>query len=193
MTRTHSTRRSMQLKAVLSLGMLVGLGAVSTLASWTGGATATAHITAATVSLGVGATAGGATTYTVPINGSNWYPGMSQAQKLVVTNTSTVAVPYSISGSFTDVPAAGLGQAMTLMVSDGAVQGTPPNASCSGGTQILKKDAMAAFPAPVLRGSLVPGASDTFCVQYLLPVTAANTLQGATTSMTLTFTATVGS
>lgn len=193
MTKTKSARRSMQLKAVLSLGMLVGIGAVSTLASWTGGATATAHITAATVSLGVGGTAGGATTYPVPINGSNWYPGMSQAQKLVVTNTSTVAVPYSISGSFTDIPAAGLGQAMTLLISDGAVQGAAPNASCSGGTQIMKKDTAVAFPAPVLRGSLAPGASETFCVQYQLPLTAANTLQGATTSMTLTFTATVGS
>ncbi|PYI37605.1 hypothetical protein CVS30_14485 [Arthrobacter psychrolactophilus] len=192
MKRTQSARRSMQIKAMLSLGMLVGLGAVSTLASWTGGATATAHITAATVSLGIGGTAGGATTYTVPITGSNWYPGMSQAQKLVVTNTSTVAVPYSISGSFTDVPAAGLGLAMTLLVSDGAVQGTTSNATCSG-AQILKKDAMAAFTAPVNRGSLAAGASDTFCVQYQLPLGAANTLQGATTSMTLTFTATVGS
>lgn len=193
MTKTKSPRRSMQLKAVLSLGMLVGLGAVSTLASWTGGATATAHITAATVSLGVGATAGGATTYTVPINGTNWYPGMSQAQNLVATNTSSVAVPYSISGSFTDGPAAGLGQAMTLVLSNGSVQGTPPNAICSGGTQILKKDAMATFPTPASRGSLAPGASETFCVQYLLPLTAANMLQGASTSMTLTFTATVGS
>lgn len=191
-TRT-SQRRATQVKALLSMGILLGFGAVSTLAAWTGTATATSSLGAATVSLGVGATAVDTNSYTVPITGTNWYPGMSQAAVVVVKNTGSVAVPYSISGSITETGAGALGNALNVLVTTGTVTGTSPNVTCSG-AHLLEKPALAPFPAAALGPApLAPQASATLCVQYSLPAGAASSLQGATTSVKLTFTATVGS
>lgn len=190
------SRRSVQIKAILSLGILVGLGTVSTLAAWTGTATATSSITAAKVSIGVGATASGATSasYTVPLSSVNWYPGSSAAAIVVVKNTSSVPLPYSIRGSITESGGVELGKAMAVVVKTGAtVSGTAPNATCSGGTALVTKGAGSAFGADVARPVLAANAAETFCVQYSLPENAANNLQGATTKLDLVFTGTVGS
>ncbi|MHA7225729.1 SipW-dependent-type signal peptide-containing protein [Glutamicibacter soli] len=190
------SRRSVQVKAILSMGILVGLGSVSTLAAWTGTATATTSITAAKVSLGVEATASSATSesYTVPVSSVNWYPGASAAAVVVVKNTSTVELPYSIRGSITDSGGVELGKAMQVQVKTGStVSGTAPSATCSGTAAIVDKKAGSAFGGSVEVSTLAAGASETLCVQYSLPVTAANNLQGATTKLDLVFTGTVGS
>ncbi|RWZ85201.1 SipW-dependent-type signal peptide-containing protein [Glutamicibacter sp. HZAU] len=190
------SRRSVQIKAILSMGILVGLGAVSTLAAWTGTATATSSITAAKVSLGVGATASGATSasYTVPLSSVNWYPKVSAAAIVVVKNTSSVSLPYSIKGSITESDGAELGKAMEVVVKTGSsVSGTVPNATCSGSAKTLEKSPGSAFSADAKSlGELAAGATETFCVQYSLPENAANNLQGATTKVDLVFTGTVG-
>ncbi|QXQ09940.1 hypothetical protein [Paeniglutamicibacter sp. Y32M11] len=188
------SRRGMQVKALLSMGILVGFGAVSTLAAWTGTATATAEISAAKVSLGVGEMAGATSNdYIVPITGANWYPGMNQAALVVVTNTSPIAVPLSITGSVPDTGTNTLGNALSVVVkAGGSVDGTAPAATCSG-TLVINKSAGADFPTATSRPTLAPGASETLCVQYSLPATASNTLQGKSTTVKLTFTATVGS
>lgn len=192
MSRNLGSRRAMQIKALLSMGILAGFGAVSTLAAWTGTATATSAIGAATVSLGVGATAVDNASYTVPITGANWYPGMSQAAVVVVKNTSSIAVPYSITGNVVETGGGLLGNALNVVVTSGAVTGTAPAAACSGAA-LVTKPALATFPAPVARPTLGPGASATLCVQYTLPINAANTLQGSSTTVNLSFTATIGS
>lgn len=192
MNRKLGSRRAMQIKALLSIGILAGFGAVSTLAAWTGTATAMSAISAATVSLGVGATAVDTASYNVPINGANWYPGMSQAAAVVVKNTSSIAVPYSITGSVVETGGGLLGNALNVVVTSGNVTGTAPAATCSG-APVVSKPASAAFPAPVVRPTLNPGASATLCVQYTLPLNAANTLQGSSTTVKLAFTATIGS
>lgn len=186
-------RRGMQLKALLSMGILLGFGAVSTLAAWTGTATATSSLGAATVTLGVGATAVDTNSYTVPISGANWYPGLSQAAVVVVKNTGSVTVPYSISGSITETGAGALGNALNVVVTTGAVTVTAPNSFC-GGAHLLEKPALAAFPSAAAGpATLAPQASVTLCVQYSLPAGAASSLQGNSTSVKLTFTASVGS
>jgi predicted ribosomally synthesized peptide with SipW-like signal peptide len=191
------SRRSVQIKAILSLGILVGLGTVSTLAAWTGTATATSSITAAKVSLGVGATASGATSasYTVPLSSVNWYPGSSAAAIVVVKNTSSVPLPYSIRGSITESGGVELGKAMEVLVKTGAtVSGSAPDATCLGGAEAIKKGPGFAFAAEAVSlGELAVGATATFCVQYSLPFNAVNNLQGATTKLDLVFTGTVGS
>ncbi len=186
----------MQVKALLSMGILVGFGAVSTLAAWTGTATATADISAATVSLVAGATNSATTTdYTVPIAGANWYPGMSQAALVVVKNTSPISVPYSITGSVTESGSGTLGNALNVVVTPGwTVSGTAPNATCTGtGTQLITKISLGTFPGAKPGSTLAPGGSETLCVQYSLPTNAASGLQGNSTTVKLTFTATVGS
>lgn len=186
------SRRGIQVKALLSMGILVGFGAVSTLAAWTGSATATSTMSAATVSLGVGNTASDSPTYTIPLSPTGWYPGMSQAAIVVVKNSGSITVPYSISGSITEADGGKLGNALNVIVTSGKVTGTAPNATCNG-DQLLNKGATQPFPTASTRDPLAPNASETLCVQYSLPATAANTLQGNSTSVKLTFTATVGS
>ncbi|MGP4967673.1 hypothetical protein [Glutamicibacter ardleyensis] len=189
------SRRAMQVKALLAMGILVGFGSVSTLASWTGSATATANLGAATVSLATGRSAAEATTaeYLVPVSPTNWYPGTSQAAMVAVKNTSTISVPYKIEGEVVETAPGTLGNALKVVVKTGSsVVGTAPNATCSGSAAIFTKVAGSAFPAGVQRANLSPGAAETICVEYSLPLTAANSLQGNTTSVKLKFTATVG-
>lgn len=190
------SRRATQVKALLAMGILVGFGSVSTLAAWTGTATATANLQAATISLTAGKTVAEATSadYAVPLATTKWYPGMSQAAMVTVKNTSTVSVAYTLEGSVVEKDAGALGNALKVVVKTGStVSGTAPAAACSGGTTIYTKNAGSAFPAAVNRGTLAQGAAETLCVEYSLPLTAANAVQGNETSVKLKFTGTVGS
>jgi hypothetical protein len=184
----------MQVKALLSMGILVGIGSVSTLATWTGTATATSDISTGTVSLGVGKTdtEAGSGTYPIPINSANWYPEMSQAAIVTVKNTGSVAAAYSISGNVVEAGEGKLGSALEVTVSTGSVSGTSPSATCTG-PALLIKPALGDFPSHTRPTSLDPGKSESLCVQYSLPASAANALQGNSTTVKLTFTATVGS
>ncbi|GAA2956044.1 hypothetical protein ACFO7V_11965 [Glutamicibacter bergerei] len=189
------SRRAMQVKALLAMGILVGFGSVSTLASWTDSATATANLGAATVSLATGRSAAEATTaeYLVPVSPTNWYPGTSQAAMVAVKNTSTISVPYKIEGEVVETAPGTLGNALKVVVKTGStVSGAAPNATCSGGAAIFTKASGSPFPAGVSRTNLSQGAAEALCVEYSLPLNAANSLQGNTTSVKLKFTATVG-
>ncbi|POH74928.1 hypothetical protein [Arthrobacter glacialis] len=178
---------SVRVKALLSLGLLAGFGAVSTLAAWTGTATATSDITAATVFIAAGADANATSaSYTIPIATANWYPGMSQAAMVTVKNTGTSNVSYNVRGA---APGA-LGTAMAVEVSKG---GTVVNGSATGGTcsvaSAYTKAGGSNFPPPHPLGNLNAGGWATFCVSTLLPLGSGSILQGQSTAITLTFTA----
>ncbi|MHA7269371.1 hypothetical protein [Arthrobacter sp. HLT1-20] len=180
---------SVRVKALLSLGLLAGFGAVSTLAAWTGTATATSDIAAATVFIAVGADAdSSSTSYTIPIAPGNWYPGMSQAALVTVKNTGTSKVSYNVQGA----AAGALGTAMAVGVSAGGsvVNGSATVGTCSvapGYSKAAGFDFPISTPHPL--GSLASGGSASFCVSTLLPLAAASALQGQSTTITLTFTA----
>lgn len=188
--------KSIRIKAVLSLGILVGFGAVSTLASWTGQATATSSISTATVALGVGGAAGSASSasYQMPIMGNNLLPGATSASIVVVKNTGSISAPYSFQGKITESGSATLGSALSIQVKIGAsVSGSGSSVTCSGGTVLMTKTAGSKFDSPTDTRTLTPGSSESLCVQYSLPVTAANALQGTSTTIALDFTSSVGS
>lgn len=179
----RGTRSGNQVKALLSLGLLAGFGAVSTLAAWTGGATATSTIGAGTVAIGVGAT--GPTveeSYTFDM-GTNWYPGLSKTTMITVKNTGTLAARYKVSGAIADENGEGWGAAMAVQITTGA--------SCEEGV-LLQKDAGSEFDEPTTQASLAAGEAQTLCVEYSLLTNAPTTLQGKSTTITLRFTATVG-
>ncbi|SEE63294.1 hypothetical protein SAMN04489740_1982 [Arthrobacter alpinus] len=181
---------SVRVKALLSLGLLAGFGAVFTLAAWTGTATATSDISAATVFIAVGADENATNvSFTIPMATANWYPGMSQAALVTVKNTGTSNVSYAVQGATTGA----LGTAMAVGVSIG---GTVQNGSATGGTcsvtpPVYSKSGGTIFPAASTHplGNLDAGAWATFCVQAQLPLGAASTLQNQSTGITLTFTA----
>lgn len=187
-----SSRRGMQLKALLSLGLLAGFGAVSTLAAWTGGATATSMIGAGTVAIGVGASGGTAVVdYALPMPTTDWYPGRSEAVLVTVKNTGTLAAPYSVSGSVVESALGKLGAGMAVRVTIGTVTGASGSATC-GGTTVIDKAAGAAFGAAAARPVLAAGGEQALCVQYSLPINAPTSLQRNSTTIKITFTATVG-
>ena len=188
--------RSMRVKAIWSRGILRGFGAVSTLAAWTGSATATSTVKSATVALGVGATVGSATsqTYSMTITGNNLYPGASSASTVTVKNTGSISAPYTVSGNVTETGSGTLGAGLAVTAKVGAtVSGSGSNITCAGGTNIVSKNANASFSASSDPRTLAAGSSETLCVQYSLPSAAANTLQGSSTTISLNFTSTVGS
>lgn len=190
------SERSMRIKAVLSLGILIGFGAVSTLASWTGEATATANISTATVALGVGATPGSASSssYQMPISGNNLYPGATSASAVTVKNTGSITAPFVVQGKITESGATSLGAGLDVVVKTGAsISGSGATVTCSGGNELMKKNAGSQFGSTSAPRTLAAGESETLCVQYSLPLNAANNLQGASTTITLNFTSTVGS
>lgn len=180
---------SVRAKALLSLGMLAGFGAVSTLAAWTGTATATSEVTAGTVSIAVGLDANASsTTYIIPIAGSNWYPGMSQAAMVTVKNTGRSNISYSIQGA----TSGSLGTAMAVGVSvGGSVVGGSATAGTCSMASIYSKTAGAVFPpaSPQTLGNIDFGNSATLCVFTQLPSGAATSLQGQNTALQLTLTA----
>lgn len=185
--------RAMRLKALMSLGLLAGFGAVSTLAAWSGGATATSSIGAGTVGIGVGGTGGSASaTYQLPIPAVGWYPGRSEAVMVTVKNTGTLSAAHAVTGTIAEAGAGKLGAGLTVKLTSGVLTGVAGAAACNGAV-VLEKAAGAAFGAASAPQYLAPAGEQMLCIQYSLPVTAPTTLQGNTTTITLTFTSTVGS
>ncbi|PRB70470.1 hypothetical protein [Arthrobacter sp. MYb213] len=190
------SRRAMQVKALLAMGILVGFGSVSTLAAWTGTATATSSIESATVALGVGATDGTATlkSYPMVITGNNLYPGSSVASTVTVKNTGSISAPYTISGTITEDVSGTLGKGMTISVrANATVAGTGSKVTCSGGSEVIAKNAGSQFSGTSSPRTLPAGSSEALCIQYSLPTSAANTLQKSSATLALNFTSTVGS
>ncbi len=178
----------MQLKALLSLGLLAGFGAVSTLASWTGEATATTHLSAATISLGVGESgASVGKEYVLPIDGANWYPGLSQAALVTVKNSGSTPVPYTISGSVVNRHT---GQPFTWLRVTVTSGTTSEGTSCGGET--LLENSSGQFPGASAPRELALAGEQTVCVQYVLPLETPGTVQGNVVDVKLMFTATVG-
>ncbi|QHC57520.1 TasA family protein [Rathayibacter sp. VKM Ac-2760] len=185
--------RSVQVRALLSVGILLGGGGVATLAAWSDNATATSTFSTGNVDLRLNTM----DTITIPA-WSNLRPGSTQAVAIAVSNTGTLPVTYTVVGAGTGT----LGPALTAAVYTG---GTPSNpaggttSSCSG-TAITGTGAT----APPLVGTIIgtgrplAGAtttppvtpSETLCVLFTLPTNAASSLQSQSTNITLTFTAT---
>ncbi|MCW4465485.1 hypothetical protein OK351_08215 [Glutamicibacter sp. MNS18] len=189
----------MQVKALLSLGILLGFGAVSTMASWTGTATSTSTISAATVALAIGDSEPlDSVTYELGMATMEWFPGMRQAETVALKNIGTVDSPYSIGGS---MGAGELGLAMEISVHPGGTVSDVSETvvSCTGNAEYVKASGEQSFTSSqqpesssLMLGTLAVGASETFCVQAELPIGSASSLQGQQSSMNLTFTATVG-
>lgn len=193
------SQRNVRVRALLSLGLVLGLGAVGTLAAWTDNATATATFTAGSMDLKLrqvspSGTAADSVALT-SLGMTTMYPGVSKAALIEVANSGTIPLGYSIAGSAT--PATGLGAALTVSTYAGGTAtnsstGTPTG-TCSGtliGTANLPLvGTLLAAPGR----TLAAGATEQLCVRISLPTTADTAAQGTSTNAVLTFTGTQGS
>ena len=187
----RATRRidRCSLSILLSLGMVVGVGATGTFAAWTDSATVSGTtISSGTIDLKVN-DLDSIIGYTgMSITGM--LPGNSNAAVITVRNAGTAPLKYYLDASTSNADGKGLGAALTAKVTgDAATSGTSPSATCPGAAL---SGSRSSFGASLLGSAASPrllgvGASETICIQGTLPSNASTSLQGATTNISLTF------
>jgi predicted ribosomally synthesized peptide with SipW-like signal peptide len=181
---------SARTRAALSLGVVLAVGSTGTLAYWTDNATVDGiTFTAGTIDLQVDE-ADSIPDY-AKLDLSNMVPGNSMAASLKIKNNGTAPLKYTATSSAT--PAVLSGALDVKVTSAGAPTGTAPNMSCAGdhltwAQTTLGGPLLARNPSP--NSQLQAGATDTVCIQVTLPSGANTILQGATSTVSLTFTGT---
>lgn len=193
----RTTRRrfvsSVRVRALLSLGVALGIGSVGTFASWTDDVTVTGTtFTAGTLDLQVNNVDSYATT---TLSMTAMVPGSTSAEVLTVKNNGTVPAKYTLTGGLTGTNAADFNTAaangLLLTIRLG---GSKSGATCTGGTALVTDQALtstttttilARRPTTALTAS---GGTESLCFQVKLSDTAPSSLQGK--SATATFTAT---
>ena len=183
--------RSARVRAALGLGAVLLVGVNGTYALWSDAV----PVSGATISSGVldlkVNTLDSVTTYT-DLSLSGMVPGNTVAGILTVRNAGSIPLTYYATAAATNADGKGLGAALVVKVTaDAAVTGTAPARTCAGAALAQTGTAFAGnlVGAPATQRSLAAGVSETLCVQATLPSTAASSLQGATTNVSLTFTA----
>lgn len=182
---------SVRLRALLSLGLVFGFGSAGTFAYWTDQAVVSGiTIKAGTLDLKVSKNSpenylNNITDYT-DLNITNMVPGNSVAAIVKVKNVGDVGFTYTAS---TSVSNSTLANALDVKVTAGSVSGSSPSATCSGSA--LSGTASKLDQALITTSrTLAANAVDALCIQVTMPTTASTTLQGASTTVSYTFTAT---
>ena len=185
-----------RVRAVLALGLVVGLSPIGTAASWTD----TAQVTGVTFKSG---------TIDLQVNDANavtsatlsmtdMSPGATSAEIFRVKNAGTAAFTYTVTGGLggTDAAAYASATALKLTVSANATRsGTGNAATCTGGTAVVTDVALTASTSATIvgtaQGPLASGAQGApLCFQVTFASSAPTTLQGKTATATFTVTGT---
>ncbi|WP_458111601.1 CalY family protein [Arthrobacter sp. R1-13] len=188
----ESAERSVRIRALLAAGMVLGLGAVGTLAAWTDESTATATFSAGTLDLKLSTVPQGPFTDTVALTTLDMpamYPGVSKAGMVSVSNSGTVPLAYTLTGAASGE----LGAALKVSVYLG---GTATNVASTGtcsGTLLGTADLPLAGTLISSARTLPAASTESLCLLVKLPATASNSLQGTTTTANFTFTGSMGS
>lgn len=206
-TRGRRNIRFLRLRALLSGGLVLGLGAAVTLASWNDSEYSRATLT--TSVFNTESSVNGGTTYadnnvtpaTMVLTAGSFYPGAIQySQVLVRTKATSIAGTVTVPAPVvTGTDAATLGAAFVYRV----VRTTATcDATAFTGTPTFVVGAAAvtrAFTAGQETGvtntlplatATLPGSPLGFCFEITLPTGASNTLQGKTATATWQFLAT---
>lgn len=188
-TGVRRGHRSARIRAVLGLAVVLALATPGTYAHWTDEVQVSGTaITSGTLDLRVDGQ-DHVTGYTA-LDIAPMVPGNSTAAVLTLRNDGTAALKYTATTSATNADGKSLGAALVVKVTgDTTVAGTTPATSCAGAAL---PGTAASLGGPLLATGrlMAPGASEKICVQVTLPTNAASALQGATTTVGITITAT---
>ena len=198
--RSHLTGAAgVRVRALLALGMVLGLGAVGTLALWSNSAVATTGTFATgTLDIRVNGVDSYSFTGTSGLTMDNMLPGESRAATLQVQNTlSSLPLSYTMAAS-TPAGSPLLANYIGLKVYGSA---TPTNAVSNGlntgsctGTQLGSATLSAANSVPVIttpQNLAATNGTQNLCFVATLDATAPLSIQSQTlASITLTFTGT---
>lgn len=185
--------RSGRVRAVLALGVALGVGATGTLAAWTDDvAISGTTFSSGTLDLRVN-DADTVTAYTT-LNLANMVPGESVAAVLTVKNQGTAALKWTATKSTANtVSGKDLASSLDVKITSAATVTGSGRALTCGGTAIASTATSMATGSTVLVPTgrqLAGGASEPICVQVTLNAGASTTLQGAGVTAAFTFTGT---
>jgi predicted ribosomally synthesized peptide with SipW-like signal peptide len=199
-SRRTGRRRTGRIRALLSLGVALGIGAVGTFAFWTDDVAITGStFTAGTLDLQVN---NSDTPSTTTLGMTGMVPGVSTAEVLTVKNNNTAPLKYTMTGGLTGTnasdynTAASNGLLLTISVGGSRVAGTGINFVCSGGTVIVNAVPLTSTTTTAIitprrpAAAMVQNATDVLCFQVKLADTAPSSLQGKTATALFTATGT---
>jgi predicted ribosomally synthesized peptide with SipW-like signal peptide len=188
---TLPERRTGKTRAILATGIVVGLGAVGTLAAFTDTASFTSTFSTGSVDIALDGTNEGKPT---PYAFTAWdsllmIPGTEKYAPLVVNNKGTSPFIYTMAVP-TLAGTTALAQGATgLQAGIVAITGTTCDAAAfAAGTPVTATGSLSALAIAAPR-TLAPGTSETLCFSATLPPTAPDTLSGVTVTPTFTLTA----
>lgn len=191
-TRTHRVRKSAnsgRTRAILSLGIVLGLGAVSTMASWSDSATvAGGSFTTGTLDIKVGDPAidNNPPKFKTDFTMANMIPGNSKDAVLKIRNNGTVPFTYAANATATNngVGSDQLGSALIL-----TAYGTNSAGACTGPPISTPTTLATSATFSLTRPALQSNQTEDLCFRATLPATASTALQGKNSVITLNITA----
>jgi len=195
--RPRPSRTFRRVRALLTGGLVLGVGATMTIAAWTDQELATSTVSAGTFSIvsrsdqGAFASHGPTeTVLTVPLDASGLYPGVKKAAYVQVQASGTLGGTVNLTAvtvtnnAGTAPTGADLALQNAIKVNI-AVVAAPVNCT-TGATASAALTAVPALPAQTLTVS--PLNTITYCIVLELPSDATGTAQGGTVKPTWTFT-----
>ncbi|MBY6412560.1 hypothetical protein HQ346_11465 [Rhodococcus sp. BP-252] len=173
---------SARARAIMSIGIVLGLGAVGTLAAWSDTSTATSGtFTTGTIDITIGDTAPGADNVTLTsLSSTGIAPGNTVSAPLTVRNNNSVPFTYTISVVASN---ATLGALLNTSVYAGSACTGTALSTVSGLSP--SKFFQQASPAGNLSRPLARNATDPLCISVTMPSTA--TAPATPASGTLTY------
>ncbi|MEJ7634285.1 TasA family protein [Aeromicrobium sp.] len=200
MSLHRNTRRlasgvtSVRVRALLSLGVALGIGSIGTFAFWTDDSIISGtSFTSGTLDLKVNNVDDVATT---TLSMSNMTPGSSSAELLTIKNNGSTTFKYSVAGGLAGTDASTFATAAALklaVVAGGTRSGTGNTSTCTGGTVIVSAAVLTNTTTTVIvpkRGPLAAAGTEALCFQVTFDAAASNALQGKTATVTFTATGT---
>lgn len=178
--RTARGLRSTRARAVLSLGVVLGFGAVGTLAYWTDSAAlAGGTFTAGNLDIKLSGVDNNPAAFETSFKMSNMEPGDSKAATVDVQNAGSIDFTYTATGTAPGLLAPSL---VFKVVPGGATDGV----TCTGTSSF--NGALNSGNTVVVTNNrpLNAGAHEAFCVQATLP-SGVETGQGLSTTASFTF------
>lgn len=175
---------SARARAIMSIGIVLGLGAVGTLAAWSDSATATSGVfTTGSIDIKLGDPAPGVdnnpNAFSTALKNEAIVPGNVVSAPLLVRNSGTVPFNYTLSVVASNT---GIGALLNSSVFAAATCGGTALSTVTGlGTTTLFTN----FPR-----SIAVGATDQLCISVTMPSGTAVPALGATGTVTYTLLAT---
>jgi len=183
-------------RALLSLGIAVGLGSIGTFAFWTDDVVISGtSFTAGTLDLQVNNADSFATT---TLGMTALVPGNTSAQVLTLKNNGTAPLKYTMTGGLTGTDAAAYNTAAALKLTvtvAGSISGSGNSATCSAGTSTLVSAvALTSTTSTAListrQGPIAAAGTVALCFQITFDSAAPTTLQAKVAAATFTLTGT---